>query len=112
MTAISAGTVLLYYGVTVSGIACGASTPFTVYPLPTVTITSGVSAPLWMPLVFCGNTLPLTASGAFSYTWSPATYLSTTVLPTTVISGLIATTTYTVTGTDINGCRGYATEKI
>ncbi len=53
----------------------------------------------------------LTASGATTYTWSPSGSLSAstgdnvTALPT-------ATTTYTVTGTDVTGCVGTATTTV
>lgn len=50
-----------------------------------------------------GHNTQLTASGGVSYTWLPATGLgSSTGNPVT--AGPMATTTYTVTGVDINGC--------
>ncbi len=52
----------------------------------------------------CGNSVlgfPLTASGAYTYTWSPATGLSATT-GSTVIASPTTTTTYTVIGN--NGC--------
>ena len=50
--------------------------------------------------VCIGNSVVLTASGADSYLWSTGeTTASITVSPT-------STTTYTVTGTDANGCTG------
>jgi hypothetical protein len=75
------------------------STPvqIVVNPLPNVTVTptSGL---------ICGTgSVALAASGALTYTWSPTAGLS----PTTganVTSTVGATTTYTVTGTDSNGC--------
>ncbi|MFZ1529097.1 MAG: PKD domain-containing protein [Ferruginibacter sp.] len=52
----------------------------------------------------CGtSSVELVASGALSYTWSPAAGLTTTVLARTRAS-VSATSTYTVTGTDVNGC--------
>jgi hypothetical protein len=50
----------------------------------------------------------LTAAGADNYTWSPATGLSATSGATVTASPTTATT-YTVTGTDANGCIGAAT---
>ncbi len=50
-----------------------------------------------------GDVVTLTASGASTYTWSPASGLT----PTTgaiVSANPTSTTTYTVTGTDANGC--------
>ncbi len=55
---------------------------------------------------YVGCTVPsttLTASGANTYTWSPATALNTTT-GATVIASPTVTTLYTVTGTNANGC--------
>ncbi len=55
---------------------------------------------------FClpsGNAITLTASGASTYTWSPATGLSATT-GAVVFCSPSATTTYTVTGDDGTGC--------
>lgn len=52
----------------------------------------------------CGfQSVDLKASGANFYTWSPATGLSNTVLPTTRAQ-INSTTTFTALGTDLNGC--------
>ena len=67
-----------------------------VNPLPT--ISAGASQ------AYCiGGSAQLQASGGVSYVWSPATDLSCTTCPDPVANP-IATTTYTVTGTDANGC--------
>ncbi len=68
----------------------------TVNSLPTVTVNSGA---------FCsgGTAVALTASGASTYTWSPATNLSATT-GASVNASPTVTRTYTVTGTDGNGC--------
>ncbi|MEN9442177.1 MAG: hypothetical protein RLZ33_2254 [Bacteroidota bacterium] len=67
----------------------------TVNPLPTI-VANDVSV--------CSNgTVALNASGASTYTWSPGTDLSATS-GSTVNSTPAATFTYTVTGTDVNGC--------
>lgn len=54
--------------------------------------------------VICRNTpITLTASGASSYSWSPATGLSNTTNPTT-IANISNNSNYVVSGTDANGC--------
>jgi hypothetical protein len=65
----------------------------TVNPLPTITVTPTTAT------VCAGSSITLTASGATSYVWTggPAT-ANYTVTPT------VNPTTYTVTGTDANGC--------
>ncbi|AEA43589.1 peptidase M10A and M12B matrixin and adamalysin [Fluviicola taffensis] len=50
-----------------------------------------------------GQQVSITASGADTYTWSPATGLSTTTGPV-VIASPTASTTYTITGTNSLGC--------
>jgi hypothetical protein len=55
-----------------------------------------------------GNTVQLVASGASTYSWSPATSLSSTT-GSTVDANPSATITYTVTGTDAAGCTASAT---
>lgn len=65
---------------------------------PTITLTNNGSY-----AVCAGESVTMTASGASSYTWSNnlGSGASKTVTPT-------ATTQYTVTGTDANGCQGTA----
>lgn len=55
--------------------------------------------------VCIGSVALLNASGAVSYSWSPATGLNTTT-GSTVIASPAATTVYTVTGTSVSGCTG------
>ena len=55
-----------------------------------------------------GASVQLTGAGATNYTWSPGTGLSTTV-GATVNANPVATTTYTVTGSDLTGCSGTTT---
>ena len=88
-------TVTTHYTVTGTGANnCTniATSTITVNALPTLTITANSTT------VCAGSTNTLTASGANTYTWSTnSTYDTTLVSP-------IINTTYTVTGTDINGC--------
>lgn len=64
----------------------------TVNPTPTVSVSAN-------PSILCtGNSSTLTASGANNYTWS-----NSTTGPNTIVSPT-ATTSYTVTGTNLSGC--------
>jgi len=67
----------------------------TVDPLPNVTVND--------PSICVGQTVTLTAGGANTYTWSPGTYLTATT-GTSVDATPPSTISYTVTGTDANGC--------
>ncbi|MCX6323120.1 MAG: GEVED domain-containing protein, partial [Sphingobacteriales bacterium] len=103
-------TVTTSYTVTVTD-ACGntttSSVTVTVNPLPTVTVTPATAS-------FCipgGTPATLTASGATSYAWLPATGLSATT-GSVVIASPTVSTIYTVTGTDGNGCVNTATAAI
>lgn len=58
-----------------------------------------------------GSSVVINASGANTYSWSPSTGLNTTT-GTTVNANPSANTTYTVTGTDANGCINTATSAI
>jgi gliding motility-associated-like protein len=73
----------------------------TVNALPTVTATSTPSS----GAVCIGNNATLNGGGAVSYTWSGGVTNGTAFAPTT-------TTTYTVTGTDANGCVNTATKLV
>jgi gliding motility-associated-like protein len=68
----------------------------TVNPLPTVSAGPDVA-------ICTGAATTLTATGAATYTWSPATALSGTTTAS-VTANPTATTTYTVTGTSAAGC--------
>lgn len=68
----------------------------TVNPLPTVTVNSST-------ICVGQQTATLTANGANTYSWSPATGLSATT-GASVNANPATSTTYTVTGTDISGC--------
>jgi len=54
-----------------------------------------------------GDSITLTASGADTFSWTPAAGLSCTVCPDPK-AGPVVTTTYIVTGTDTNGCKDTA----
>ncbi len=69
----------------------------TVNPLPTVSASPAA------PVICPGGNVNITASGASTYTWSPATALSATT-GATVNASPTANTTYTITGTSGSGC--------
>jgi hypothetical protein len=88
------------YTVTLTG-GCSTVTAtgnITVNPLPIVTISPSVAVS-----ICAGQGATLTASGASTYTWSPSAGLNTTT-GSVVTASPAASTTYTVTGTDANGC--------
>ncbi|HEY6162355.1 MAG TPA: PKD domain-containing protein [Bacteroidia bacterium] len=98
-------TVTTTYTVTgTSGMGCTgtATVTVTVNPLPTVTVNPAA------PSYCIGGNTNLTASGASTYSWSPATSLSATT-GATVNASPTVTTTYTVTGTSAAGCTSTAT---
>lgn len=69
----------------------------TVNTLPTIKVSA-------LPTLVCsGNTTTLTASGGATYTWSNSLGNAITATATPTVN-----TTYTVTGTDVNGCVGTA----
>jgi hypothetical protein len=92
-TVSPAGTTTYTVTGTSNGCSNTASVQIIVNPLPTVGITADEDT-------LCeGGSAQLTASGAVSYAWSPSgSTASINVTPS-------ATTTYTVTGTDGNGCQ-------
>ncbi|HOV54931.1 MAG TPA: T9SS type A sorting domain-containing protein, partial [Bacteroidales bacterium] len=95
----AAGT---YYDTIPATMGCdtAAQLNLTILPLPTITANANVSN------VCPGAPVVLTATGGVSYEWSTTqTGGSITVNPTTA-------TTYTVTGTDANGCENTATVSI
>jgi Secretion system C-terminal sorting domain/Bacterial Ig-like domain (group 2) len=71
----------------------------TVNSLPTVSVSS-------LP-VGCGGNTAITASGASTYSWLPLAGINCPGC-SSVVAHPMVTTTYTVTGTDINGCGGTA----
>lgn len=80
-----------------SGCSNSATQQVTVYQLPSISAISNATA------VCTGQTATLTASGGAVYNWMPGNLSGTTV---TVSPSLF--TTYTITGTDANGCTNQA----
>jgi gliding motility-associated-like protein len=74
-----------------------------------ITISVGSSLPITIsnsaPLLCLNDVSTLTASGANFYNWLPVSGLNTTN-SATVLANPTTTTTYTVVGTDANGCTG------
>jgi hypothetical protein len=73
-----------------------ASKTVIVNSLPVISITNS------LPIICSGQNVTLTASGASTYTWNNGTIGSTVVVNPSI------NTTYTVTGTDTNGCTATA----
>jgi gliding motility-associated-like protein len=94
---------------TVSNSPCANSTStvtLTVNPLPTISVFAAPS------LTICpSGSTTLTASGGSTYVWSPATGLSATT-GTNVTASPASTQTYTITGTNVNGCVNTTTSTV
>ncbi len=75
-----------------------------VNPSPNITIQSDTS-------ICMGDTILMIASGALNYEWQPTTGLSSPNTASTLAFPQ-ATTTYSVTGTDVNSCSNSATTTI
>ena len=89
------------YTVTATDInGCVNTDPVTVTVLANAPINAGADAAICI-----GASTPLTATGGVTYAWSPATGLSSTS-GSSITANPTATTTYTVVGTDANGCTG------
>ncbi|MCF8293367.1 MAG: T9SS type A sorting domain-containing protein, partial [Chitinophagaceae bacterium] len=86
-------------GTDANGCINTATKTITVNVLPTVTATSSASA------VCSGTSVTLAGVGASTYAWSGGVLNATSFIPT-------STATYTVTGTDANGCINTATKTI
>ncbi len=69
-----------------------------VHPLPIV--SAGADK-----MICVGENTMLSATGGVSYVWTPATGLSSTLVPNPIATPT-TTTTYTVVATDANGCTG------
>lgn len=73
-----------------------AAVTVSVVPLPTVNVTATAYT------ICAGQSVTLTASGADTYYWNPLAVNGTTVVVTPTVS-----TTYYITGTDVNSCSSY-----
>ena len=81
-----------------SSSACAATANFTVTVNPLPAVSAGLDA------TYCaGGQANLLATGAATYSWSPALGLSSTSIDNPIASPT-TTTTYTVTGTSADGC--------
>jgi hypothetical protein len=93
-------------GTDANGCMNATTKPVTVNSLPTITVSPAT------PITICeGTTTTLTANGGVSYSWSPSTGLSSTT-GSLVVASPNVTTTYTVTGTNSNGCVNTASKTI
>ncbi len=88
-------------GTDVNGCTNTALVSITVNPLPIISISPSSNA------ICIGSSVNLTGSGAATYAWMPGNLNGTTVTDSPTI-----TTTYTVTGTDVNGCTNTDTASI
>jgi hypothetical protein len=86
-------------GTNSNGCIASTVTPITVNPLPSISISGSNS-------VCAGSTLTLTASGANTYSWSNSTNSASISISPTI------NTSYTVIGTNSNGCSNVATKTI
>ncbi len=101
-----AGTFNWYVSQTISGCESPRDTiTVVVNPLPAVVITPAAAE------ICIGGDTTLHASGALTYSWAPSTGLSSVSGPA-VSATPSATTTYTVTGTDVNGCTNTDTRMV
>ncbi len=96
-------TVNTVYSVIVSSNGCRDSVGDTVRVLAVPVVGAGNNT-----AICAGGSAPLTATGASSYTWSPAAGLSCTGCANPNASPTI-TTTYTVFGTNTSGCKDSST---
>jgi PKD repeat protein len=100
-------TTTTYTATGISGANCTDTQSITITVTPSPIVTVGASA----TNICIGNSSTLTANGANTYTWSPATGLNTTT-GAIVIASPLTTTTYTVVGTSGNGCMDSSTVTI
>lgn len=99
---VAGPSVSTHYTVVATGAnGCTATSSYsvTVYATPTVTIT-GVNT-----VCSGAGNISLTGNGASTYVWNPGSVSGGTLVVSPTSSG-----TYTVTGTDGNGCTGMASE--
>ena len=82
---------------TTAGCIATAQVEVVTLPLPNITVSADIDQ------IFAGDTVQLVATGGINYTWSPTDGLSDPNIANP-IANPVRTTTYTVTGDDINGC--------
>ena len=90
-------------GIDINGCSGTATVSLTVNPLPIVTATGDN--------ICAGQQGNISASGASSYIWGPNVALSSNVISNPIATPNV-TTTYTVSGTDANGCVNTATAAV
>ncbi|MBS1636806.1 MAG: S8 family serine peptidase [Bacteroidetes bacterium] len=96
-----ATTIYTVTGTSAAGCTATATLTVTVNPLPSLTVTPSFTA------ICSGQSTPLNASGASTYSWSPPDGLSATS-GASVSASPTVTTIYTVTGTSAAGCTSQA----
>ncbi|MCH8318320.1 MAG: T9SS type A sorting domain-containing protein, partial [Bacteroidetes bacterium] len=92
-------TTYVVTGTDINGCSNTASAIVTIYPLPTISVNPP------SPVICDSGSVSLTANGAITYSWSPSTGLNVDT-GDFVVASPASTTTYTVAGTDNNGCTG------
>lgn len=92
-------------GTAANGCTALSSTIISVNALPTVNINPIVAT------ICVGENVQLSASGAISYLWNPGAALSSNNIFNPIATP-VTSTTYTVIGTDANGCTGSVTTDI
>ncbi|MDI1353581.1 MAG: T9SS type A sorting domain-containing protein [bacterium] len=102
ITAVSFSAIGIYSLLVTSSAGCNnaATMSVIVNPLPSVSIAPSST------VICVGKTANLSASGASTYTWNTGAGQASYVVSPTVNS------TYTVTGTDLNGCKNFAIQSI
>ncbi|MBC7554179.1 MAG: T9SS type A sorting domain-containing protein, partial [Taibaiella sp.] len=105
VTALVAGTDTVYYTKIINGDTASTFAVLTVNTTPVVGVSAGAA------IICNGSNTALTASGASTYSWSPAASLSASTGASVTATPTI-TTTYTVTGTTAGGCTDTATQTI
>ena len=95
------------YTLTATANGCTSFTEYLLYVNTPSTLTVSASS----AVICAGSTSTLTATGANTYTWSPASGLSCTSCSLTIASPTV-NTTYTVAGTNASGCTSYTTVSI
>ncbi|HEU4719058.1 MAG TPA: T9SS type A sorting domain-containing protein, partial [Bacteroidia bacterium] len=94
----ASGTTYTVTGTDANGCVNTSTVSVAVNPVPTVSASA-------TPGTICaGSNITLTGSGASTYNWMPGNISGSPATDTP-----LSTTTYTVSGTDVNGCSGTAT---